>query len=108
MALSGPRETFLAVAMVALFAGCGVGEWITTRPIRLRPPERSGGPAAVAGQRSPEELAVLSYNVHGLAWVAAGDDPATRSSAIGWLARRYDVTFFQEDFETTRAIAVRV
>ena len=108
MALSGPRETFLAVAVVALLAGCGVGEWITTRPIRLRPPEPSGGPAALAGQRSPEELAVLSYNVHGLAWVAAGDDPATRSSAIGWLARRYDVTFFQEDFETTRAIAAQL
>lgn len=44
------------------------------------------------------ELAVLSYNTHGLpAWVA-GDEPAERVPRIGALVDRYDVVLLQEDF----------
>jgi hypothetical protein len=55
---------------------------------RADPPEISG-----------TELTVLSYNIHGLfRWIAA-DDPRDRIPTIGWLAGRYDVVGFQEDFE---------
>jgi hypothetical protein len=64
--------------------------------------------ATPATERSPGELRVLSYNVHGLSWIAARSDPAGRSAAIGWLARHYDVALFQEDFETARAIAAQL
>ena len=42
---------------------------------------------------------VLSYNIHGLFPLAAKDDPRDRMPTIGWLANRYDVVLFQEDFE---------
>lgn len=45
------------------------------------------------------EIAVLCYNVHGLFPLAAKDDPRDRMPTIGWLANRYDVAIFQEDFE---------
>jgi len=48
---------------------------------------------------SGTELSVLSYNVHGIFRFAAKDDPHNRMPAIGWLASRYDVAMFQEDFE---------
>jgi endonuclease/exonuclease/phosphatase family metal-dependent hydrolase len=52
-------------------------------------------PAGPAGT----EFSVLSYNIHGLfRWIAA-DDPRDRMPTIGWLANRYDVVGFQEDFE---------
>jgi hypothetical protein len=93
--------------MSAMLSGCGVAEWITTRPVRLRAPEQAEG-GGRANERSPGELSVLSYNVHGLSWIAAQSDPAGRSAAIGWLARRYDVALLQEDFETARAIAAQL
>jgi endonuclease/exonuclease/phosphatase family metal-dependent hydrolase len=44
-------------------------------------------------------LSVLSYNVHGISWLFAKDNPVDRAVAIGWLADRYDVVLLQEDFE---------
>jgi endonuclease/exonuclease/phosphatase family metal-dependent hydrolase len=44
-------------------------------------------------------ISVLSYNIHGLFPLAAKDDPRDRMPTIGWLASRYDVVLFQEDFE---------
>jgi len=49
-------------------------------------------------------FSLLSYNVHGLFRLAAKDIPGARSHTIGWLASRYDVVLFQEDFEYHRAI----
>jgi hypothetical protein len=55
----------------------------------------SADPPAPSGT----QLSVLSYNIHGLfRWIAA-DDPRDRMPTIGWLAGRYDVVGFQEDFE---------
>lgn len=45
------------------------------------------------------ELSLLSYNVHGISWLFAKDNPESRVAAIGWLANRYDVVLLQEDFE---------
>jgi len=45
------------------------------------------------------EITVLSYNVHGLFPLVAKDDPRDRMPTIGWLANRYEVAMFQEDFE---------
>jgi endonuclease/exonuclease/phosphatase family metal-dependent hydrolase len=45
------------------------------------------------------EFTVLSYNIHGLFPLAAKDDPRDRMPTIGWLANRYEVVMFQEDFE---------
>jgi hypothetical protein len=42
---------------------------------------------------------LLVYNVHGLFPLAAKDDPRNRMPTIGWLANRYPVVLFQEDFE---------
>jgi hypothetical protein len=80
---------------------------MTTGPARMPSPQEAASGETPA-PRAPREVAVLSYNVHGLSWVAARDDPAQRSAAIGWLARRYDVVLLQEDFETARAIAAQL
>jgi len=45
------------------------------------------------------QLSVLSYNIHGLFPLIAKDNPRNRMPTIGWLANRYDVAMFQEDFE---------
>ena len=45
------------------------------------------------------EISVLTYNVHGIFALAAKDDPRNRMPTIGWLANRFDVAMFQEDFE---------
>jgi endonuclease/exonuclease/phosphatase family metal-dependent hydrolase len=50
-------------------------------------------------------FSMLSYNVHGLFRMIAGDTPGTRSRTIGWLASRYDVAVLQEDFEYHGMIA---
>jgi len=60
-------------------------------------------------------FSLLSYNVHGISWLFAKDNPQDRSIAIGWLANRYDVVLLQEAFEyhdeigkqMTGAVAVR-
>ena len=52
-----------------------------------------------AGSEIGTEIAVLSYNVHGLFPLIAKDDPRDRMPTIGWLANRYEVAMFQEDFE---------
>jgi hypothetical protein len=49
--------------------------------------------------RADSVVSVLSYNVHGLSPLIAGDDPRARAAAIGALAPAYDVALFQEDFE---------
>jgi endonuclease/exonuclease/phosphatase family metal-dependent hydrolase len=66
----------------------------------------AGGPAVdleAAGTNAdaevPSAFTLLSYNVHGLFPLAAKDDPRDRMPTIGWLANKYDVILFQEDFE---------
>ena len=54
---------------------------------------------ATAEPLTQSAFSVLSYNVHGLPAVVARDDPSDRSATIGWLANRYNVVLFQEDFE---------
>ncbi len=54
------------------------------------------------------EIRVLSYNTHGLAAWAAGDDPEARFPRIGALANRYDVALLQEDFEHHERLLPRV
>jgi len=44
-------------------------------------------------------FSLLSYNVHGISWVFAKDNPQDRTVTAGWLADRYDVVLLQEDFE---------
>jgi hypothetical protein len=49
-------------------------------------------------------LSVLSYNVQGLPPLFTNGDPGSRAATIGWLANKYDVVLFQEDFEYHGAI----
>jgi endonuclease/exonuclease/phosphatase family metal-dependent hydrolase len=44
-------------------------------------------------------FSLLSYNVHGISWLFAKDNPQDRMITVGWLANRYDVVLLQEDFE---------
>jgi hypothetical protein len=51
------------------------------------------------------EISVLNYNIHGLfPWIAK-DSPRDRMPTIGWLAHKYDVVGFTEDFEYHHVIA---
>jgi endonuclease/exonuclease/phosphatase family metal-dependent hydrolase len=62
----------------------------------------AGAEELEAGAESSEtgtEIVVLSYNIHGLFPLIAKDDPRDRMPTIGWLANRYEVAMFQEDFE---------
>lgn len=54
---------------------------------------------AAAPVKEPVSLSLLTYNVHGLSWVVAKDNPRYRMPAIGRLSNRYDVVLYQEDFE---------
>jgi hypothetical protein len=54
---------------------------------------------ALAEEVGRYDIAVLSYNVHGLFRLAAKDNPRNRMPTIGWLANNYDVVLLQEDFE---------
>jgi exonuclease III len=54
---------------------------------------------AVAPAAEVTTVSFLSYNVHGIFRLAAGDNPRDRMPAIGWLANKYDVVLLQEDFE---------
>jgi endonuclease/exonuclease/phosphatase family metal-dependent hydrolase len=54
--------------------------------------------------RAPVELAVLSYNTHGLPAWAAADEPEQRFPRIGALLDRYDVVLVQEDFAHHRRL----
>lgn len=54
------------------------------------------------------DLSLLSYNVHGLPWPAAGGGASRRAAVIGWLASRYDVVLLQEDFEHHGAIRAQL
>ena len=56
------------------------------------------GPASALASAALS-FSLLSYNVHGLSWVFAKDNPQDRSITVGWLANRYDVVLLQEDFE---------
>jgi len=63
---------------------------------------RAGAEELEAGTENAEtgtEIVVLSYNIHGLFPLVAKDDPRDRMPTIGWLANRYEVAMFQEDFE---------
>jgi hypothetical protein len=70
------------------------------------------GSAALAAE--PREAAgghtftMLVYNVHGLFPLAAKDDPRNRMPTIGWLANRYPVVLFQEDFEYHHILAAQL
>jgi endonuclease/exonuclease/phosphatase family metal-dependent hydrolase len=44
-------------------------------------------------------FSMLSYNIHGISWLFAKDNPQDRSVTVGWLANRYDVVLLQEAFE---------
>jgi exonuclease III len=44
-------------------------------------------------------FSMLSYNVHGISWLFAKDNPQDRMITVGWLANSYDVVLLQEDFE---------
>ncbi len=68
----------------------------------------SPDPAQAFSGAKPNEFTVLSYNVNGLPWLVAGDDPGDRSPVIGWLANKYDVVFLQEDFEYHEEIAAQM
>ncbi len=61
---------------------------------------RTGISEAETGiSESGTEISVLSYNIHGLFPLVAKDDPRNLMPAIRWLAKRYEVAMFQEDFE---------
>jgi endonuclease/exonuclease/phosphatase family metal-dependent hydrolase len=80
----------LCVALIAASPGVGAAEL------------ESGTEASEAGAEiyeSGTEISVLSYNIHGLFPLIAKDDPRDRMPTIGWLANRYEVAMFQEDFE---------
>jgi endonuclease/exonuclease/phosphatase family metal-dependent hydrolase len=51
------------------------------------------------------EFRLLTYNVHALFKAIAKDAPRDRIPTIGWLANRYDVVLFQEDFEYSKLLA---
>ncbi len=70
---------------------------------------RAEDPPLATGQSTPPEtISVLSYNVHGIFPMIAKDRPRERMPTIGWLARRYDVVLFQEDFEFHRLLRVQL
>jgi hypothetical protein len=73
----------LCAAFIAAFSGAVAAELETDT-------ESSG---------TGTEISVLTYNVHGLFALAAKDDPRNRMPTIGWLANRFEVAMFQEDFE---------
>jgi endonuclease/exonuclease/phosphatase family metal-dependent hydrolase len=54
---------------------------------------------AAAPVGEPVSLSLLTYNVHGLSWIVAKDNPHHRMPAIGRLSNQYDVVLYQEDFE---------
>lgn len=54
--------------------------------------------AGSAGAVAAEEIAVLSYNTHGLHRWISGGDPERRFPVIGARARAYDVVLLQEVF----------
>lgn len=56
-------------------------------------------PALAIAEDGVRTISVLSYNVHGLFPLIAKDNPRDRMPIIGWLANKYDVALFQEDFE---------
>jgi endonuclease/exonuclease/phosphatase family metal-dependent hydrolase len=61
---------------------------------------------ARAGGGAPgHTFSLLSYNVHGLFPLAAKDHPRDRMPTIGWLANKYDVVLYQEDFEYHHILA---
>jgi hypothetical protein len=59
-------------------------------------------------ERGSDVISVLSYNVHGLFPLAAGSEPGDSSATIGWLANKYDVVLFQEDFEYHADLAAQM
>ncbi len=78
--------------------------------LAVTPPLAGAAKADDAGEiiETGDELSVLSYNVHGLFPLIAKDDPRDRMPAIGWLANRYEIALFQEDFEYHRVLRARM
>lgn len=79
---------------------CGLGLWI------LWLVATSAG--ATQAEDDTFSLSILSYNVHGITWVVAKDNPRDRMPTIGWLARSYDIVLFQEDFEYHDELALQL
>jgi hypothetical protein len=82
------------------FALCAV--LIATSPAAGAAEPESGTEVSESGTEVSETgtgISVLSYNIHGLFPLIAKDDPRDRMPTIGWLANRYEVAMFQEDFE---------
>jgi len=73
---------------------------------------QTSGSAAMAAEpgnaASAHIFTPLVYNVHGLFPLAAKDDPRNRMPTIGWLANRYPVVLFQEDFEYHHILAAQL
>lgn len=67
---------------------------LAASPDSQKPGTRGDPLASEAGSTT---LTVLSYNVHGLFWPAAGGK-RVRMPAIGRRVRGYDIAFLQEDF----------
>lgn len=65
---------------------------------------RDGVPEGADG----DVVRVLAYNVHGLFRTIAKDRPRDRMPTIAWLANRYDVVLFQEDFEYHHVLAAQM
>jgi hypothetical protein len=63
-----------------------------------------GPETATARSEAGTEITILSYNVHGIFPLIAKDDPRDRMPTIGWLANRFEVAMFQEDFEYHRIL----
>lgn len=86
-----PLALLLALSLVHLSAAIAAEE-----DVEATPPAPESAPADEA---SGNTFTLLLYNVHGLFPLAAKDDPRDRMPTIGWLANKYQVILFQEDFE---------
>lgn len=87
----------LCATLIAFSPGTGTAELEFETEISESGAEISGSETAISEPGTA--ISVLSYNIHGLFPLVAKDDPRDRMPTIGWLANRYEVAMFQEDFE---------
>jgi len=87
----------LCAALITTSPGAGVAELESGTEISGTGTEISETGTEIS--ETETEISVLSYNIHGLFPLIAKDDPRDRMPTIGWLANRYEVAMFQEDFE---------
>lgn len=67
----------------------------------------SSAPEPAPRDRVPGELSLVTYNVHALPAIIAGDDPQGRLPQIGRLLRRYDVAAIQELWSYRSSMGLR-